>query len=119
MTKEEVYNAVIDIQLKHGQGLSGVVTVLGDTAGDFRNHLDALIEEGLIVKMDTGGSIGHPESNYFYMPTKGYNVWEDKKREDGFFANALSFVRLYLDTYDHEEVGLDDVKGVLNPGYLD
>ncbi len=77
MTKAEVYSGLIDIQKKTGQGLSGIVTVMGETAHLFRKYLDELIEEGLVECYDSGGSLGHPESNRWYMPTKGYNVWKD------------------------------------------
>jgi len=77
MNKAEVYKVIIDTQRKTGQGLSGIVRVMGVNAGSFFNYINELIEEGLVKCCDTGGSLGHPESNKFYVPTKGYNVWGD------------------------------------------
>jgi hypothetical protein len=89
-TKEEVYKTVVDFQKKAGQGLSGIVKVLGDGAGEMSKCLDELISEGLVKACDTGGTIGHRESNIFYTPTKGYNVWDDGGDKH------LNFVRFYL-----------------------
>jgi len=97
-TKQEVYSSIIDIQKKTGQGLSGIVKI---KSADYSRYIDELIEEGLVKACDTGGSIGHPESNIFYVPTKGYNVWEDNGGE-GIVGirqgpgKYLHFVRLYV-----------------------
>jgi predicted transcriptional regulator len=64
ITKEEFYKKLIDIHKKCGQGLSGIVRV---QSSEIDRYLDELIEEGLVICCDTGGSIGHPESNRFYM----------------------------------------------------
>ena len=103
ITKAEVYKMVIDMQTKSGQGCSGIVKLGNEPM--VGPYLDELIEEGLIKACDTGGSIGHPESNIFYMPTKGYNVWEDEdpnqySRHKG---RNLSLVRLYLDILPEEQ----------------
>lgn len=99
MTKAEVYKMVIDMQRKSGQGCSGIVKLGNDPS--VAGHLDDLVEEGLIKACHTGGSLGHPETNIFYMPTKGYNVWED---DDGEYSRHkgkyLRFVRFYLGVYD-------------------
>lgn len=93
MRKEEVYNLVVDFQLKSGQGLSGITTVVGNAQSQsIKRHLETLIEEGLVVKSSSGtSSIGHPSASDWYMPSKGYNVWEDKLG-----LRALGFVRIYL-----------------------
>jgi len=65
MTKEEVYNSIVDIQKNTGQGLSGIVRVMGENSQDFSEHIDTLIEEGSVIANNTGGSLGHPESNMF------------------------------------------------------
>lgn len=93
MTKEEVYNLVINFQLKTGQGLSGITTAVGNAESQsIKRHLETLIEEGLVVKSSSGASsIGHPSGSDWYMPSKGYNVWEDKRG-----LKALEFIRLYL-----------------------
>lgn len=98
MTKAEFYKGLIDIQIKTGQGVSGMLKL--GTNGDLVSiYLDELIEEGLVVANDTGGSLGHPETNIFYTPTKGYNVWADEGT-DGVYnrhkGRYLSFVRLFL-----------------------
>lgn len=97
MTKAEVYKMVIDMQLQSGQGCSGIVKLGNDPT--VAGHLDELIEEGLVKACDTGGSMGHPESRIFYMPTKGYNVWEDEDPNEysRFKGRNLHLVRLYLD----------------------
>src|ERR1035437_7876038 len=99
MTKQEFYKEVISVQKKTGQGLSGIVKVMGTDSGKFTQYLDEFIEEGLIKACDTGGSLRHPESNIFYMPSKGYNVWEDDGTDDEYQRHKgryLTFVRLYL-----------------------
>lgn len=89
MTKKEFYKAFIETQKNTGQGTPGIVKVYGGEA--IARHLDELIEEGLCVAMDTGGSLGHPESNIFYMPAKGYNVWQEENP-----MASLECVRYYL-----------------------
>jgi len=89
MTKKEFYKAFIETQKKTGQGLSGIVKVAGGET--IAKHLDELIAEGLCVAMDTRGSLGHPESNIFYLPTKGYNVWKEENS-----MASLECVRYYL-----------------------
>jgi hypothetical protein len=103
MTKTEVYSGLIDIQKKTGQGLSGIVTVMGETAHLFRKYLDELIEEGLVDCYDSGGSLGHPESNRWYMPTKGYNVWKDGIENENSDTAYLTYVRFYLGQIDLDE----------------
>jgi hypothetical protein len=90
MNKSEFYKSIIDIHKKTGQGLSGIVKI---KSKEFATYLDEFIDEGLIEACHSGTSIGHPESNIFYMPTKGYNVWNDNPKN-------LSFVRLYLGQKD-------------------
>ena len=103
MTKAEVYSGLIDIQKKAGQGLSGIVTVMGEYAHLFRRYLDELIEEGLVECYDSGGSLGHPESNRWYMPTKGYNVWKDGIENENSDTAYLTYVRFYLGQIDLDE----------------
>lgn len=88
-TKEEFYKAFIETQKLTGQGTSGIVKVAGGPT--IAKILDDLIEEGLCVAEDTGGSLGHPESNIFYMPSKGYNVWKEENS-----MAALECVRYYI-----------------------
>jgi hypothetical protein len=88
-TKEEFYKSFIAMQKGTGQGTPGIVKVAGGP--EITKILDELIEEGLCVVEDTGGSLGHPESNKFYLPSKGYNVW----REVNPMA-SLECVRYYL-----------------------
>lgn len=103
ITKAEVYSGLIDIQKNTGQGLSGLVKVMGETAHLFRKYLDELIEEGLVECYDGGGSLGHPESNRWYMPTKGYNVWKDGIENGNGDTSYLTHVRFYLGQIDHDE----------------
>ena len=103
VTKEEVYKKLVIINKETGQGLSGIVKVMGEDKHLYSKHLEDLIKEGLVKACHTGGSIGHEESNIFYMPTKGYNVWEDDG-DDGNYSRHkgryLTFVRLYLGAID-------------------
>jgi hypothetical protein len=93
MTKSEVYSSIIKMNKKSGQGLSGIVR----TKSEFAEYLDELVAEGLIVACHTGGSIGHPDSNIFYMPVSGYNVWlDDEGNTSHHKGKNLFFVRLYL-----------------------
>lgn len=91
MTKAEVYEKTIEIYKETGQGLSGIIKLGSEKA--YSKYLDELVEEGSLVVCDTGGSLGHPESSRWYMPTKGYNLWTDG---DNSILN-LHFVRFYLD----------------------
>jgi len=112
VTKSEVYKSLIRIQKQSGQGLSGIVKV---KSSEYAQYLDELIQEGLVKDCHTGGSIGHPESNIFYMPTKGYNVWEDEGTDGDYNRHKgryLHFVRLYLGLVTLEN------KGLLEPGLL-
>lgn len=106
MTKQEVYKSLIKIQKESGQGLSGIVRAMGTNSGQFNQYLDELIEEGLVKACATGGSLGHPESNIFYMPTKGYNVWEDDGIDGEYSRHKgryLTNVRLYLGALSGDE----------------
>jgi hypothetical protein len=114
ITKSEVYKNLINIQKESGQGLSGIVKV-ADSSNLYSKYLDELIQEGLVKACHTGGSLGHYESNVFYMPTSGYNVWEDDGTDGSYSRHKgryLQFVRLYL--------GLVDMgsRGPLEPGLL-
>jgi len=117
MTKSELYETIIDGQRRHGQGLSGIVRALGENAETIGEYLDELIEEGLIKRCETGGSLGHPESNRFYMPTTGYNVWEDEGTDGKYSRHKgryLNFVRFYLGALEEEE-GANDLQKAINP----
>lgn len=124
MKKEEFYKNLIELHKKCGQGLSGIVKI-GNV--DISRYLDELIEEGLIKACDTGGSLGHPETNIFYMPTKGYNVWEDDG-VDGVYVRHkgryLHFVRFYLGALEgdpNKSLSKDDenLRKSINPTMLD
>ncbi len=100
ITKSEVYKSLIKVQKESGQGLSGIVKIKSQ---EYNHYLDELIQEGLVKACHTGGTIGHPESNIFYMPTKGYNVWEDEGTDGEYSRHKgryLHFVRLYLGAMD-------------------
>ena len=103
ITREEVYKNLVTITKETGQGLSGMVKLMGENKMEYSKHLDDLVKEGLVKACHTGGSLGHEESNIFYMPSKGYNVWEDEG-VDGYYSRHkgryLTFVRLYLGIVD-------------------
>jgi hypothetical protein len=88
-TKEEFYKDFIKMQKKSGQGTSGILKIKGGAV--IEKYLNELIKEKLIIMIDTGGSLGHPESNRFYLPSKGYNVWSESNTMD-----SLECVRYYL-----------------------
>ena len=114
ITKSEVYKNLINIQKESGQGLSGIVKV-GDASNLYSKYIDELIKEGLVKACHTGGSIGHYESNVFYMPTSGYNVWEDDGTDEYYSRHKgryLQFIRLYLGLVNMES------RGPLEPGLL-
>ena len=121
ITKSEVYAGLIKVQKNTGQGLSGIVTVIGENAQLFRQYLNELIEEGLVECFDDGSSIGHPESARWYMPTKGYNLWKDgiENGNGGRHSDSsfLTYVRFYLGAIDHDEEpdGRDNLAKWLRP----
>jgi hypothetical protein len=112
VTKAIVYKWLIDFQKKSGQGLSGIVKL--GRAPEVGQHLDDLIEEGLVVCVDTGGSLGHPESNRFYMPSKGYNVWKDGIENGEGYHDFLNNVRLFLGCLEEDE-DRTDIQKWINP----
>jgi hypothetical protein len=102
MEKQEFYKKFIQSQTQSGQGLSGIVKMMGSESGNFAKWLDEFIKEGLAIACDTGGSMGHPESNIFYMPTKGYNVWTDDGTDGQYSRHKgryLTNVRYFLKTF--------------------
>jgi hypothetical protein len=94
--KDEFYKAFIGMQKLSGQGTSGIVKVQGGPI--IAAYLDELIEEGLCIAVDTGGSLGHPESNIFYLPSKGYNVWAEQNS-----MGSLECVRYYIAKLDNPD----------------
>lgn len=119
MTKTELYKSIIDITKKTGQGLSGTVKVLGNDSYVISKYMDELIKEGHVVACDTGGSLGHPESNIFYMPSKGYNVWTDDGQSSDNYTSRhkgryLHYIRLYLGCLSENEHPDENTKW-LNP----
>ena len=87
--KEEFYKNFIAMQKLTGQGTPGIVKIQGGIV--IEEYLNELIEEGLVIMVDTGSSLGHPESNRFYLPSKGYNVWSEDNS-----MGSLECVRYYL-----------------------
>ncbi len=104
MSKSKFYKDLIALHKKTGQGLTGIVKI---NSSEATQYLDELIQEGLIKANNTGGSLGHPESNIFYTPIKGYNVWDG-----GNTMGNLTFVRIYLGVIPFE------ADGPLQPGLL-
>ena len=122
MNKQELYKSLIEIHKKGGKGLSGIVKI---DSYENEQSMDELIADGLVKACDTGGSIGHPESNIFYMPTVGYNVWEDQgvdgKYNSRFNGRYLYFVRLYLNDLDavtNSSMGITYADLVQNPSTM-
>jgi hypothetical protein len=119
MTKAEVYKMVIDMQLKHGQGLTGIVKIGNDPT--VAGHLDDLVEEGLLEIFESSGTLGHPFSNQFYIPTKGYNVWKDgvengnSKSVLGSENYFLNNVRFYLDSLEEHDGTESEIVKAINP----
>ena len=85
MTKRKLYENIIDIQKKSGQGLSGIV---GKMDRGVQDLLDELMEEG-VIKMTTKHFSHFPDDNC-YFPILGYCVFEDSDER------ALGFVRMFL-----------------------
>lgn len=115
-TKANVYKCIVDITKKTGQGLSGIVKV---KSLEIANWIDELIEEGLVEGCHTGGSLGHPESNIFYIPTKGYNLWKDDGTDGVYIQHKgryLTEIRYYLGILKEEDdYEKDDVKNFTSP----
>lgn len=123
MTKSEFYKSLIKVQKETGQGLSGIVKLMGEDRHRISQYLEEFIKEGLIEACHTGNSIGDPETNIFYMPTKGYNVWKDDG-VDGVYqrykGRYLHFVRLYLGAMDKTpDIGKDEDHKWMNPSMVD
>ena len=118
LNKEEFYKTLLDLHKKCGQGLSGIVKEMGPP--EYTRYLNELIADGLVKCCDTGGSIGHPESNKFYMPTTGHNVWEDDGGEyQRHKGRYLEFVRYYLGISDHLTKKMMDKNPALKSEYHD
>lgn len=99
MTKEEVYETLIQVHKETGQGMCGII----NKDPSARNHILELIDEGLIVKFTLSySSIGDPESSNFYLSSSGYNVWEDG-RKAGYDIEYISNIRIYLGFTDENE----------------
>ena len=109
MTKQELYTAIIAMQKECGQGTSGIVKTFGPP--EVTTHMDELIAEGKIICCEAGGSLGHPESNRFYCPTKGYNVWLDGGTQHGHAGVYLHHVKHFLG------IAPDAFEGERNEGY--
>lgn len=113
MTKAEFYKSLIEIQKKSGQGLSGIVRI---KSSEISRYLDELIEEGLVECYNDGGTMGHPDSNRWYIPTKGYNVWKDGIENGEGDTSFLKCVRLYLGQIEDKEEGeRENIQKWLNP----
>jgi hypothetical protein len=107
MTKQEFYKNFIVVQKTTGQGLSGIVKVLGNDADKFSLYLKELIDEGLAEMYESGNTLGDVESNRFYMPTKGYNVWKDADYDGSyqrFKSRFLTHIRFYLEALPKEHI---------------
>lgn len=100
-SKSDFYKSLIKVHKESGQGLYGIVRIQSKLLG---YYLDELIDEGLIKCCNLGGSIGHPESNKFYCPTKGYCVWDELDA-----TKSLTFVRLYLNILPSDSNSMFDV----------
>jgi len=97
MNKSEIYTAIVETQKLTGQGTSGIVAEVAPNRIEFSRYIDELIDEGLVKACHTGTTIGSAGSNIFYVPTKGYCVWDDKNT-----PMALEFVRFYLGLLHYE-----------------
>lgn len=73
MTKEELYKAFIDIHKSGGQGTPQFVADMGGVK--IKQYFDQFVEEGLATLEKSG-------SDYFYIPTIGYNVWKEPNAVD-------------------------------------
>jgi len=100
--KGEFYSSMVRLHKKCGQGTSGIVRM----NVQYNSYMDELIEEGLMTVTHSGGSIGHPESNQWYVPTGVYNVWQDEGTDgeyQKFKGRYLRFVRFFLGILEAEE----------------
>jgi hypothetical protein len=98
-TKEKVYNELLNVHRQTGQGLSGIVRAMGSQAPSIDKFLTELIAEGKVKCCESGCTLGHPESNRWYMPVIGYNVWEDEGTDgkyNRYRGRYLNHVRKYL-----------------------
>lgn len=107
MTKRELYENIVDIQKKHGQGLSGLV---GKMDSNIQYFLDELVSEGYIVESICNFKT-LPNDNW-YLPVQGYNVWKDDE------PRALSFVRMFLGKTDEIFLNLPYTNFIQNVDFM-
>lgn len=121
-TKSEFYTKVINMYKQTGQGLSGIVFVMGAEASLFRAYMNEFIEEGLMVCCPDGTTIGHPEASKWYMPTKGYNVWTDEEPGERYKGSNLQLIRFYLGVLELDtepSIERENLAKYLNPSAQD
>jgi len=90
MTKSELYNKIIDIYKKSGQGLAGFVI---DKLNS-HNLIDQLIDEGLLKKVVH--TYSHLPTDTWFCLTKGYCVEEDSLNYGKNSTFPYSCIRFYL-----------------------
>jgi hypothetical protein len=88
MTKEELYKAFIDVHKSGGQGTPAFIADMG--GAEIKQYFDEFVEEGLATLEKSG-------SDYFYMPTIGYNVWKEPNAVD-----RLMCIRYFLGVFEEE-----------------
>lgn len=110
ISKAEVYRMIVEATVKTGQGLPGIIKL--GRAPEIGQHLDDLVEEGVVTMTDDGGTIGHPESNRWYLPAEGYNVFRDGRR-----AQHLNKVRFYLGALSEPDPSNTDIQNAMHPSH--
>lgn len=109
MTKRELYEGVISIQKKCGQGLSGIV---GKMDRNVQELLDELVEEGHLRVIHQ--SYSYLPDDTWYFPIKGYCVFDPNEEE----KRALSYVRMFLGKTEEIFVNLPYTEFIQNPDFM-
>ncbi len=107
MTKRELYESIITIQKKSGQGLSGIV---GMTSKEIQYLLDELVEEGSIKVINQ--VYNYLPDDCWYFPNTGYCVFEDLDKR------ALGFVRMFLGNTEEIFLNLPYSTFIQDPDYM-
>lgn len=92
-SKQEFFDAIIDITRQTGQGLSGIVCTMEPL---YQKFVDELLKDGLITKHERNYS--HIPDDVFYFPKGCYNYYTDAPEKKEMLY--LSYVRVFLKIED-------------------
>ena len=115
MTKSELYNKIVDVYKKTGQGLSWIVP---EKSVEIRDLLSELIEDGLIKRITI--TYTRLPDDTWYCLTKGYCVEEESS--DGIISSPLMYLRFYLGNemvVNMGKIQLSSKECIKNPDFIE